>query len=152
MGRSHTPSWDGTFLLPPEDLCTIHPGLFYGIINIWANPPYFWLLRSCFYFFFFLCISTLCRAKHINKTGCNIFNFYVENQSCNPYQCAMHVTMRRCIKLLKYLRSQNVLKYGGFAINERTCNYLQFKHNKIQVCTALYCKQLHVASYILIIS
>ena len=22
-----------------------------------------------------LCISTLCRAKHINETGCNIFNF-----------------------------------------------------------------------------
>ena len=41
-----------------------------------------------FFFFTVLCSTAYCAvlsSKHINGTGCNIFNFYVENQSCNPY-------------------------------------------------------------------
>ena len=47
-------------------------------------------------------------AKHINQTGRKIFNFYVENQSCNPYQCATQAAAQGCTKVSK--KSINVLQ------------------------------------------
>ena len=42
--------------------------------------------NSCVTFFKSnLLLLSVCRAKHINETGYNIFIFYVENQSCKSY-------------------------------------------------------------------
>ena len=75
-------------------LCT----RFRTIIHISKKCPYGYMGKSMklltFVWLFFLNKFTAAHAEHIKETGYNIFNFYVENQSCTQYKCALHRAVR----------------------------------------------------------